>query len=74
LANPEIIKAYTPVAQMVDDKGADFFSFAEFYSHHTSPGEMPAAILKGLERPTFATRVGGSTTVVDGYLPAADGH
>jgi hypothetical protein len=73
LANPEIIKAYTPVEQLLDDKGADFFSFAEFYSHH-SAGKMPAAILKGLEKPTFATRIGGSTTVVDGYVAAAGGH
>jgi hypothetical protein len=35
---------------------------------------MPAAILKGLEKPTFATRIGGSTTVVDGYVAAAGGH
>jgi hypothetical protein len=67
LADPGIIKAYTPVEQMLDDNGADFFAFAEFYSHH-SAGEMPAAIVKGLEKPTFATRIGGSTTVVDGYV------
>jgi hypothetical protein len=71
LANPEIIKAYTPDAQMIDDKGADFFSFAEFYSHHASPGQIPAPILQGLEQPTFATRIGGSTTVIDGYVPTS---
>jgi poly(beta-D-mannuronate) lyase len=67
VANPEIIKAYTPDAQMVDDLGSDFFAFAEFYSHHADAPLQPA-ILKGLERPTFATRIGGSTTVVDGYM------
>jgi hypothetical protein len=71
LANPEIIKAYTPDAQMIDDKGADFFSFAEFYSHHAGPGQIPATILQGLEQPTFATRIGGSTTVIDGYVPSS---
>jgi len=69
LANPQIIKTYTPDEQMIDDKAADFFSFAEFYSHHVSPGQIPATIFDGLKQPTFATRIGGSTTVVDGYTP-----
>jgi hypothetical protein len=69
LANPEIIKAYTPDPQMLDDKAADFFSFAEFYCHRYKPSDIPQPILKGLEAPTFATRIGGSTTVVDGYVP-----
>jgi hypothetical protein len=71
LADPGIIKAYTPDTQLVDDKGTDFFAFAEFYSHYAGPRPLPAAVLQGLERPTFATRIGGSTTVVDGYVPAA---
>jgi poly(beta-D-mannuronate) lyase len=73
LANPEIIKAYTPDAQQIDDKGADFFSFAEFYSHHVDSGQIPPSILQGLEKPTFATRIGGSITVVDGYVPRPSG-
>jgi poly(beta-D-mannuronate) lyase len=72
LADPGIIKAYTPDTQLVDDKGTDFFAFAEFYSHYAGPRPLPAAVLQGLERPTFATRIGGSTTVVDGYVPAAN--
>jgi hypothetical protein len=68
LANPEIIKAYTSDAQMIDDKGADFFAFAEFYSHYADPTPIPASILQGLEQPTFATRIGGNTTVIDGYV------
>ena len=71
LANPDIIKNYTPDVQMIDDKGADFFSFAEFYSHHVPPTEIPASILQGLKSSTFATRIGGSTTVIDGYVPPA---
>ncbi len=71
LANPDIIKNYTPDAQMIDEKGGDFFSFAEFYSHHVSPTEIPATILDGLKKPTFATRIGGSTTVIDGFVPPA---
>jgi hypothetical protein len=71
LADPGIIKAYTPDAQMLDDKGTDFFAFAEFYSHHTKSGELPPAIKAGLQKPTFATRIGGNTTVIDGYVPGA---
>lgn len=71
LADPEVVKAYTTDSQMLDDKGADFFSFAEFYSHHSKPGDIPASIRTGLEKPTAATRIGGNTTVVDGY--ARDG-
>ena len=71
LANPEILKAYTPDTQLIDDKGTDFFSFAEFYSHHVGAAQLPPSILEGLQQPTFATRIGGSTTVVDGYVPPA---
>jgi poly(beta-D-mannuronate) lyase len=74
LANPEIIKVYTPDTQQLDDKSSDFFSFAEFYSHHIDPAQIPASILEGLKRPSFATRIGGSTTVVDGFVPASSGE
>ena len=67
-ANPEIIKAYTSDTQLLDG-GPDLFAFAEFYSHHVDPAQIPASILKGLEQPTSATRIGGSTTVIDGYTP-----
>jgi hypothetical protein len=65
VANPQVVKAYTPDEQMTDFGSPDFFSFAEFYSHHA---ELPASIANGLEKPTFATRIGGSTTVIDGYV------
>ena len=74
LANPEIIKAYNPDTQLIDGKGTDFFAFAEFYSHHAGTAPMPNTILQGLEQPTFATRIGGSTTVVDGYTPPKSGQ
>jgi poly(beta-D-mannuronate) lyase len=73
LADPQIIKAYTPDEQLADDLGADFFSFAEFYSHHIDSAHIPDSILKGLKQPTFATRIGGSTTVIDGYVPNPSG-
>jgi hypothetical protein len=69
VANPQIAKAYVPDEQMTDFGAPDFFAFAEFYSHHVAPGNLPSAVAKGLEKPTFATRIGGSTTVIDGYVP-----
>lgn len=69
LANPEIVKVYASEPQIVEGAGGDFYSFAEFYTHHCDPASIPASILKGLQKPTFATRIGGSTTVIDGYVP-----
>ena len=69
VANPEIVKVYAPDVQLVDSNAADFFSFAEFYSYHVAPQDLPAAIVKGLSRPSMATRIGGSTTVIDGFTP-----
>ncbi|WP_263384053.1 alginate lyase family protein [Granulicella arctica] len=69
IANPDIVKAYTPDPQLLND-GPDLFAFAEFYAHHVSPAQLSAPLLKGLEQPTVATRIGGSITVVDGYAPA----
>ncbi len=66
VADPGIVKAYTSDAQMLDDKGSDFYAFAEFYSDYTEPVKIPAAVRQGLEQTTFATRIGGSTTVVAG--------
>ncbi len=70
MADPAIIKAYTPDEQLLAGEGPDFFSFAEFYSHHVDPAKIPASILKGLEKATFSTRIGGSTTVIAGYALA----
>ncbi|HEU4634837.1 MAG TPA: alginate lyase family protein, partial [Edaphobacter sp.] len=69
LADPSIVKAYTPEDQLVDHPGSDFFSFAEFYANSPHPSPLPASIREGLKQPTFATRVGGSITVLDG-MPA----
>ncbi len=69
IANPEIVKVYTPDAQLLDD-GPDLFAFAEFYLHYVQPAQIPPGILKGLIQPTFSTRIGASTTVIAGYTPA----
>lgn len=71
LADPSIVKAYTPEEQLVAGEGKDFFAFAEIYSSYFP--ELPPAVIQGLEKPTFATRIGGSLTVIDGYVPAATG-
>lgn len=62
IANPEIIKAYTPEEQ---DAYHDF-SAAEFYAGYFP--SLPPAIARGLERPTSATRIGGNTTILSGYI------
>jgi len=67
LADPSIIKAYTPEEQLLEGEGKDFFAFAEIYSSYFP--QLPPTVVKGLEKPTFATRIGGSTTVIDGYIP-----
>ena len=73
LANPEIVKAYTPDTQLITGDGPDFVAFAEFYSRHFPNTQLPAALLTGLRQPTFATRIGGSTTVIAGYVPSPGG-
>jgi len=69
LGDLSLLKPYTTEEQIVDEPGGDFFAFAEFYTHHVAPAQIPPAILKGLEQPAFATRIGGSATVIDGYTP-----
>jgi hypothetical protein len=69
VADPAIVKPYASEDQLIDAGASDFFSFAEFYSHYVAPQDIRPSILKGLARPTFATRIGGSTTVIDGYTP-----
>jgi hypothetical protein len=68
MGNPEIVKAYTPDTQLLDD-GPDLLAAIEFYTHSPDAASLAPAILKGLKEPTFATRIGGNTTVIDGYVP-----
>jgi poly(beta-D-mannuronate) lyase len=70
LADRGILKQYASEEQLVDADAPDFFSFAEFCSHFRSQ-PLPPAILEGLNKPTFASRVGGNITVLDGYVPGA---
>ncbi len=69
VADPSIVKVYASEPQMLEDAGSDFYAFADLYAVYAGGSALPPAIVKGLEQPTFATRIGGSVTVLGGYLP-----
>ncbi len=71
LADPGMIKAYTPDEQLIDDVGRGLLQLRRVLLQLAECRNSPPAILKGLERPTYASRIGGSTTVIDGYTPHA---
>ena len=66
VGDPSIVKAYTPVDQLIDSDATDFFSSLEFFTHRFPNRQLPASIVDALKKPTFATRLGGSTTVLAG--------
>jgi hypothetical protein len=66
VADPSIVKVYTPEEQMVDADTPDFFAAVEFYVHRYPERKLPASIADALKKPTFSTRLGGSTTVIAG--------
>ena len=66
VANPALVKVYTAEPQLFNSDSADFFATFEFYRHRFPARALPAAIAEGLSKPTFATRLGGSTTVLAG--------
>ncbi|MDR3723169.1 MAG: alginate lyase family protein [Terracidiphilus sp.] len=66
VADPSAVKPYTQDAQLVDSDATDFFASMEFYAHRFGERKLPAAIAAGLEKPAYATRLGGSTTVIAG--------
>jgi poly(beta-D-mannuronate) lyase len=66
VADPSIVKVYTPDSQLVDSDAPDFFADLEFYTHRFPDRKLPASLVDALKKPTFATRLGGSTTVLAG--------
>jgi hypothetical protein len=66
VADPSIVKAYTPEEQLIDSDAPDFFADLEFYAHQFPDRKLPASLVDALKKPTFATRLGGSTTVLAG--------
>ncbi|MDR3792337.1 MAG: alginate lyase family protein [Terracidiphilus sp.] len=66
VADPGAVKPYTQDEQLVDSDAPDFFAAIEFYTHRFPERKLPAAIAEGLKKPTYATRLGGSTTAIAG--------
>lgn len=66
VADPAVVKPYTDDAQLRNFDAPDFFAALEFYHYQFPERKLPAAIEKGLRKPTMATRLGGSTTVLAG--------
>ncbi|MGA9673225.1 MAG: alginate lyase family protein [Terracidiphilus sp.] len=66
VADPSIVKAYTPETQENSPTGPEFFAALEFYRHRFPDRKLPAAIEDALRQPTMATRLGGNTTVLAG--------
>jgi poly(beta-D-mannuronate) lyase len=66
VGDPSIVKVYTPDEQMVDSDEPDFFAAMEFYVHRFPNRKLPASIVEALKKPTYASRLGGSTTVLAG--------
>lgn len=66
MANPAIVKSYIADKQMTDFDAPDFLAAVELTLHHFPVSRLPKAIQEGLKKPTYATRIGGSTTVIAG--------
>ena len=65
IEDPTIIKQYTPDEQKANFGSSDYAPFA-FYAARFPTQPLPASITQGLSKPTFATRIGGSTTLLAG--------
>ena len=66
VADPSVVKPYTADEQMVDADATDFFASLEFYTHRFPERKLPTPMVEALKSPVFATRLGGSTTVIAG--------
>lgn len=64
MANPGIVKSYIADKQMTDFDAPDFLAAVELTLHHFPLKRLPKAIQEGLKKPAYATRIGGSMTVV----------
>ena len=66
VADPSIVKVYTPEQQLVGSDEQDFFADLEFYTYRFPDRKLPPSLVDALKKPTFATRLGGGTTVLAG--------
>jgi poly(beta-D-mannuronate) lyase len=63
--DPSLVKPYTNDEQAAHWGAGDFAEFA-FYTARFGPDNLPADILDELKRPSFSTRIGGSTALLAG--------
>lgn len=63
--DPSLVKPYTSDEQATHFGAGDFAAFA-FYVARFGPDNLPAGILDVLTRPSFNTRIGGSTALLAG--------
>ncbi|MEZ2345456.1 alginate lyase family protein [Terriglobus sp. RCC_193] len=66
VANPDIVKVYTDVPQKLRPLPRDFYCFGEFYVHRFPTLPESVAMKTDMQEPTYASRIGGSTTVLAG--------
>lgn len=66
VANPDIVKVYTDVPQKLRPLSRDFYCFGEFYIHRFPSQPESIAMKADMQEPTYASRIGGSTTVLAG--------
>jgi poly(beta-D-mannuronate) lyase len=63
--DPSLVKPYTSDEQATHWGAGDFADFA-FYVARFGPDNLPSDILEALKRPSFSTRIGGSTALLAG--------
>ncbi|MFP5250489.1 MAG: alginate lyase family protein [Acidobacteriota bacterium] len=66
VANPSLVRVYTPEPQLYEADSPEFFAAFEFYRRRFPQQALPAAIEAGLRKPTFNRWLGGNTTVLAG--------
>ena len=63
--DPSLVKPYTSDEQATHWGAGDFADFA-FYVARFGPDGLPPVILDNLKKPSFSTRIGGSTAILSG--------
>ena len=64
MENPAVVKPYIADKQMTDFDAPDFLAAIELALRHYDVGRLSKAMQQGLQKPTYATRIGGSMTVI----------
>lgn len=70
VADPALVKQYASEDQIVDSDARDFYSFAEFYLHRFGVDGVTEQLAAGITKPSYASRIGGNTTVLAGPTTA----